>query len=410
MTTRPSLNLLFATLTLTGCGAPPDLAPLVEEVPPEPETGAVDPTDEDAPRSASPVIGRPVSGSTPLVVSQGWNGSFSHNQPELRYAHDFGLESGTELVAPLTGEVRVCAEPQGSSSYWCHGFGLSILLVDPVADAAVVFGHLSEVLVEDGDFVLEGETIALSGGDPQDQPYAGFSTAPHLHLHVLSPAPTGNDFWIPNSIPFDFQTDSGPRSGGDWGVGMTVNSCAPSPVGSALYAATAVWSESVQAGVGTEELGELQSLSLNLCADLHPNLVSISAELDDGDIAELLISRRQGCVDGYSELGPWSVWLPSDGDSLPTALGGFSVIDAMDEVAAGSPMIPDSSPTEIEWLDVSRHWAAGVAGWGCEVGADCVAAVAWRHRWLRSWPWQIREFRREDGSWQAVSGFYTLGF
>lgn len=49
----------------------------------------------------------------------------------------------------------------------------------------VIYGHLSEYHVQQGDMVKRGDVIGLSGGDPNDDdPIDGMSGGAHLHLEV----------------------------------------------------------------------------------------------------------------------------------------------------------------------------------------------------------------------------------
>jgi len=52
-------------------------------------------------------------------------------------------------------------------------------------DEIIVYGHLSEFKVKEGDYIHKGDIIGLSGGMPGMQG-AGHSTGPHLHLSVYS--------------------------------------------------------------------------------------------------------------------------------------------------------------------------------------------------------------------------------
>jgi murein DD-endopeptidase MepM/ murein hydrolase activator NlpD len=56
------------------------------------------------------------------------------------------------------------------------GFGLAVYIQHENGDVTV-YGHMDEILVEPGQYVEAGETIALLGN-------RGQSTAPHLHFEV----------------------------------------------------------------------------------------------------------------------------------------------------------------------------------------------------------------------------------
>lgn len=109
----------------------------------------------------SPLPGTPTItqgfGQNPQIYSQfGYQG---HN------GIDFGCTVGTTIYAPHDGVATV--KNDGDKNY-----GLYIVIDD--AKRRSVLGHLSEVLVQDGQAVYQGDPIARSG-------QTGFCTAPHLH-------------------------------------------------------------------------------------------------------------------------------------------------------------------------------------------------------------------------------------
>src|SRR3989344_8333787 len=117
---------------------------------------------------ASPLsmIFSPISG-TPLVTQ-----GFGQN-PEI-YAQfgyqghngiDFGVPVGTTIYAPHDGKATV--KDDGTS-----GYGLYLVIDD--AKRRSLLGHLSEVLVTDGQTIYQGDPIAKSG-------VSGMSSGPHLH-------------------------------------------------------------------------------------------------------------------------------------------------------------------------------------------------------------------------------------
>lgn len=83
---------------------------------------------------------------------------------------------GIDLAVPEGSEVRAAGggtvEATGNDS----AYGLYVLLRHP-AGYETMYGHLSRVLVSQGDSVKAGQVIALSGN-------TGRSTAPHLHFEV----------------------------------------------------------------------------------------------------------------------------------------------------------------------------------------------------------------------------------
>ncbi|MBL0373830.1 M23 family metallopeptidase [Rhizobium sp. KVB221] len=81
---------------------------------------------------------------------------------------DFRQKTGSEVAATGAGVV-IAAGPAG-------GYGIMVE-IDHGNGITTRYGHLSRILVKNGDKVIAGETIALSGS-------TGRSTGPHLHYEV----------------------------------------------------------------------------------------------------------------------------------------------------------------------------------------------------------------------------------
>lgn len=103
---------------------------------------------------------------------------------------DIAVPSGTVLKAPVSGVVtenRVQDKRAGKYVTIRHdispekgsGFGFKVSLY-------VLMMHLHSVdeRIRVGYVIKEGERIGTTGGDPKDQPNAGSSQGPHLHLEV----------------------------------------------------------------------------------------------------------------------------------------------------------------------------------------------------------------------------------
>lgn len=81
---------------------------------------------------------------------------------------DIAVKEGTPVVVTATGEV--------SFAGWDQDFG-NMIIVDHGNGFKTVYGHNQQLLVNVGDKVLKGKTIALSGN-------SGKSSAPHLHYGI----------------------------------------------------------------------------------------------------------------------------------------------------------------------------------------------------------------------------------
>lgn len=91
-------------------------------------------------------------------------------------AIDIRASQGTPVKAVASGYVaRVREAGVGGYSYIMivHDKGLS-----------TVYGHISKALVQEGTYVVQGQTIALSGGTPGTPGAGRLTTGPHLHLEV----------------------------------------------------------------------------------------------------------------------------------------------------------------------------------------------------------------------------------
>lgn len=109
----------------------------------------------------SPLPGKPVItqgfGQSPEVYGQfGFKG---HN------GIDFGIDVGTVVYAPNDGVATVKDDGE-------KGYGLHVVIKDDRRYS--LLAHLSEVTVQDGQKVSQGDPVGKSGK-------TGFCTAPHLH-------------------------------------------------------------------------------------------------------------------------------------------------------------------------------------------------------------------------------------
>ncbi len=112
------------------------------------------------------------------LMSQGYNGSFSHNG---KYAIDFNMDIGTDICAARDGVVVEVKENsnRGCPSRKCLDDANNIILYHDDG-TFTEYAHLKKngAKVRIGDRVREGEVIGLSGN-------TGFSSGPHLHFEVF---------------------------------------------------------------------------------------------------------------------------------------------------------------------------------------------------------------------------------
>jgi len=114
---------------------------------------------------------------TPTQTAQ--SGYYTHPLPngvrtQGRHGYnavDFGASVGTPIVAAASGNVEKSV-PAG----WNGGYG-KFLVIRHDNGTKTLYSHLSSVLVNRGQRVVEGETIGYVGD-------TGRSTGPHLHFEV----------------------------------------------------------------------------------------------------------------------------------------------------------------------------------------------------------------------------------
>ncbi len=87
--------------------------------------------------------------------------------------HITRLHAGIDFGAAVGSQVRAAADGVVESSGEAHGYGQRVVLKH--GGFQTTYNHLSEIRVDNGGRVRQGEIIALSGN-------SGLSTGPHLHF------------------------------------------------------------------------------------------------------------------------------------------------------------------------------------------------------------------------------------
>lgn len=90
---------------------------------------------------------------------------------------DLGAATGTPVLAAYPGTVE--------TADYVGGYGLTVILNHNNAQQTL-YGHMSQLLVQPGQFVQQGTVIGLVGS-------TGNSTGPHLHFEVRNLTPEG---WV----------------------------------------------------------------------------------------------------------------------------------------------------------------------------------------------------------------------
>ncbi|RBY94507.1 M23 family peptidase [Blastococcus sp. TBT05-19] len=98
-----------------------------------------------------------------------------------RFTSGYGSRWGTfhygiDLAAPMRTPEYAAMDGVVLRAGSASGFGLAVYILHENGDVTV-YGHMDKILVEPGQYVEAGETIALLGN-------RGQSTGPHLHFEV----------------------------------------------------------------------------------------------------------------------------------------------------------------------------------------------------------------------------------
>ena len=112
-------------------------------------------------------------------IDQGFDGQFSHDDEENRYALDFAADIGTPVMAARAGTVMQVESGFSKAGLKKDSFSGRANFVRILHDdgSMALYAHLKAegVLVRVGQHVQIGQQIGLSGN-------TGFTTGPHLHF------------------------------------------------------------------------------------------------------------------------------------------------------------------------------------------------------------------------------------
>ena len=127
----------------------------------------ITPEQESVPVTAQTVFSIPLEG---VITSQFGERTDPMNESSAWHTGlDIAANTGTPIFAAASGEVIFSGE--------LGGYGFAVKLRHP--DGLVtLYGHCSELFVEEGQQISAGETIAAVGS-------TGRSTGPHLHFEII---------------------------------------------------------------------------------------------------------------------------------------------------------------------------------------------------------------------------------
>ncbi|NUP08678.1 MAG: peptidoglycan DD-metalloendopeptidase family protein [Polyangiaceae bacterium] len=147
------------------------------------------------------------------TITQGNNGTESHNGPTSQYAFDFAVGLNTELVAMAEGTVAFIYDQTGPGDPCYNGGGsecgpyANYVVLRHADNSMTAYKHLNTVLVQVGDIVAQGDVIGLSGS-------TGWSTGRHVHVVREEDCGAASCTSIPLSF-LDFPANGGVPVTGD---------------------------------------------------------------------------------------------------------------------------------------------------------------------------------------------------
>lgn len=94
----------------------------------------------------------------------------------VHQAIDVRALQGTPIRAPADGVVYRVRD---------NGYGYSYIILAHGGGFMTVYGHVTEIRVKNGEKIIEGQTIGLSGGTPGSLGAGLMTTGAHLHFEVL---------------------------------------------------------------------------------------------------------------------------------------------------------------------------------------------------------------------------------
>ncbi len=102
------------------------------------------------------------------------------------YVGAFGVQHNAIDIPIYQGSfVRAAAEGVVYTTR-DNGYGYSYIILAHAGGFMTVYGHMSSILVEEGDLINQNSIIGLSGGMPGTIGAGYMTTGPHLHFEMLS--------------------------------------------------------------------------------------------------------------------------------------------------------------------------------------------------------------------------------
>lgn len=104
---------------------------------------------------------------------------------EVSYAKFFGMQHNAIDIRASQGTPVRSAEDGVVYKAIDNGYGYSYIMIAHYGGYMTLYGHISNILVTEGDVVSEGDIIGLSGGVPGTKGAGVYTTGAHLHFEIL---------------------------------------------------------------------------------------------------------------------------------------------------------------------------------------------------------------------------------
>lgn len=115
----------------------------------------------------------PLRGLSATFRDEGYRRRFGMHHDAI----DIPVPQGTPFRSPRNGVVVRAVD---------NAYGYSYVEVQHGRNLTTRYGHVSEILVEEGRFVRRGEILGLTGGRPGSHGAGFLTTGPHLHFEVIT--------------------------------------------------------------------------------------------------------------------------------------------------------------------------------------------------------------------------------
>ncbi len=101
------------------------------------------------------------------------------------YAGSFGVQHNAIDIPEYQGSIVRAAADGVAYTVRDNGYGYSYIILAHADGFMTVYGHISNILIAEGDSVSQGAVIGLSGGMPGSLGSGYMTTGPHLHFEML---------------------------------------------------------------------------------------------------------------------------------------------------------------------------------------------------------------------------------